>query len=158
MTNQDLINHFYTSFANRDYKGMIDCYHSDIQFEDPAFGKLQGNDAKAMWQMLLTSNNNEIKITYSNVVANEKTGSAYWEAEYIFSQTGRKVLNKVNAQFEFTDGKISKHVDSFDMYAWSKQALGIIGFLFGWTSFMKSKFQKVTHKMLANFKKKIGTN
>lgn len=154
MTNQELIHHFYNSFAKGDYQSMINCYHTNIEFEDPAFGKLKGNDAKAMWKMLIIRSKGDIDITHSNVIANEKTGSANWLAKYTFGQTGRKVTNNVSAQFEFADGKIIKHTDTFDMWIWSKQALGAVGLLFGRTTFMKNKIQKTTNKLLADFKLK----
>ena len=52
MENEQLIRNFYESFANNDADGMIACYADDIEFSDPAFGKLKGADAKNMWRML----------------------------------------------------------------------------------------------------------
>jgi len=154
MTNQQLIEKFYTSFANGDAEGMVSCYADNIEFEDPAFGLLQGEKAKAMWRMLLTNNKNVIKITSSNISANEQTGSANWVAEYTFSQTGRPVVNKVAASFKFENGKISKHTDRFNMWAWSRQALGVSGLLLGWSGFMKSKIQARTNGLLKKFMEK----
>src|SRR5665213_2751249 len=105
MDNAQLITNFYQAFANGDAEGMVSCYHNDIQFQDPAFGVLIGEDAKNMWRMLIGRNKGNIHITFSNVTANEKTGSANWVAEYVFSQTNRKVINVISAQFEFADGK-----------------------------------------------------
>jgi ketosteroid isomerase-like protein len=152
MNNKELIEKFYTSFANGNAQEMVSCYHDEIQFEDPAFGKLSGNDAKAMWQMLL-SRNTGIKINFSNVEANEKKGSANWVAEYTFAQTGRKVINKISAQFEFADGKIIKHIDYFDIWKWTQQALGWKGYLLGWTPFMQNKIKNMTNSLLETYKK-----
>src|ERR1700761_6156097 len=116
MNNTALITHFYRSFAGADAEAMVSCYHNDIQFQDPAFGVLKKEDAKNMWRMLIERSRGDICITFSNVTANEKTGSANWVAEYVFSQTGRKVINVISAEFEFADGKIIKHTDSFDIY------------------------------------------
>lgn len=69
---------------------------------------------------------------HSEVKADDRTGSAHWDADYTFSQTGRSVSNSIDADFEFQDGKIIKHKDEFNMWAWSRQALGVTGFLFGW--------------------------
>lgn len=49
-------------------------------------------------------------LTYHIIVANKKTGKAHWEANYIFSQTEREVLNKIDATFESKDGKIASTV------------------------------------------------
>jgi ketosteroid isomerase-like protein len=154
MKNSELITKFYTSFANADAEGMVACYHNDIQFEDPAFGPLKGDDAKNMWRMLIKNSKGGSKITFSDVEANDKTGSANWVAEYNFSQTGRHVINKISATYEFKDGLIIKHTDVFDMWAWSKQALGLKGYLLGWSDFLKGKIQQQTNSLLKKFVEK----
>ena len=150
-TNIELITRFYDSFAHADAEGMVGCYADDILFQDPAFGNLKGEDAKNMWRMLMLNGKGEIKITYGDISADDKTGSAKWKAEYIFSKTGRHVVNRIQAQFKFKDGKISVHSDSFNLWKWSAQALGWKGYLLGWSPFMKNKIQKQTHALLSNF-------
>jgi ketosteroid isomerase-like protein len=151
MTNYETIEKFYQSFAAKDIEGMLSCYHPNIQFEDPAFGKLSGERAKNMWRMLLANSKGGIKLTYSSIKADEQKGSANWRAEYIFSQTGRNVVNRVAAQFEFENGKIIKHTDNFDLHTWAKQAMGIAGFLLGWTAYFKNQLQHKTNALLDNF-------
>ena len=152
--NTELITKFYESFAKADAEGMVQCYHDNIQFEDPAFGVLKGADAKNMWRMLIERGKGKIKITFTNVLANEKSGSANWAAEYVFSPTGRGVINKISAEFEFQDRKIIKHTDYFDLNKWSQQALGWKGYLLGWTSFMRNKIQKQSRAMLRKYSEK----
>lgn len=149
---QTIIETFYEAFKNSDSKGMNACYHEDIEFCDPAFGVLKGADAKAMWTMLC-KNGKDVKVEYSNIKADEHKGSAHWEAWYTFSQTGRKVHNIIEAEFEFKDGKIIKHTDHFHLRNWAKQALGFKGFLLGGTSFFQGKLQAQTNRMLAKFQK-----
>ncbi len=151
MNNTELITNFYQSFANGDAEVMVACYHDNIQFQDPAFGALKGEDAKNMWRMLISRSKSNIHITFNNVKANEHTGSANWRAEYTFSATGRKVINIVSAEFEFKDDKIIKHTDSFNIYKWSKQALGMKGYLLGWTSFMQHKIQQQSNSLLKKY-------
>lgn len=150
MDNKQLIEKFYASFAARDAEGMVSCYADDIEFEDPAFGPLKGNDAKNMWRMLLK--NPDIKVTCSNVEADDNTGSADWVAVYTFSKTGRKVTNRVSARFEFKDGKIIKHTDQFSFWKWAGQALGLSGYLLGWTPLVKNKVRGQALGLLAKFK------
>ncbi|WP_407557139.1 nuclear transport factor 2 family protein [Winogradskyella sp. 4-2091] len=155
----DLILEFYTALNNCDGNKMVKCYHDDVVFEDPAFGILKGNRAKSMWLMLCESQNgNGFKVEHSNIITNEKTGSAHWEAHYTFSKTGRKVHNKIDATFEFKDGLIIKHTDVFDIHNWAKQAIGFKGFLFGDMSFFKNKLQIQTNSLLDKFinKKKLS--
>jgi len=136
MDNQQLIAQFYRSFAAGDAEGMANCYADDIEFKDPAFGLLKGNDAKNMWRMLLK--NPDIKITVSNIRADDKTGSANWTAVYTFSRTGRRVVNHVFATFEFKGGRIIKHIDNFNVWKWAGQAMGLKGYLLGWTPLMQN--------------------
>lgn len=149
MTNADIINKFYSSFATRDAEGMVSCYADDIRFEDPAFGPLQGNDAKNMWRMLLKAT--DVKVEWSNVQATGNTGSANWVATYTFSKTGRQVVNQVAASFVFEHGKITKHTDVFDSWKWSRQALGLPGLLLGWSPFLKNSIRKQALDRLHKF-------
>jgi len=151
MTNKDLIEQFYLSFSNGDAKGMTACYHQDIIFQDPVFGKLKGERAGKMWEMLLSQKTNTIKITFGDIESNNETGHTNWKAEYIYSKTNRKVINHVQANFKFRDGKIIEHIDTFNLWKWTQQAIGIIGYLIGWTPFMKSKIRKTVTKALDKF-------
>lgn len=155
MSNTDLIRTFYESFARGDAEGMTGCYDERIVFTDPAFGELKGDDAKNMWRMLLARSKGGIKIAFDDVQADDKTGSANWTAEYAFGQTGRKVVNRISARFEFQNGKISRHTDHFSMWKWSRQALGPIGWLLGWTPIMKARIQKQTRQLLKKYTDKL---
>ena len=130
---------------------MAACYHEEAEFTDPAFGTLNAEQAKAMWQMLVERSKGNLKVVFSEVNADAEKGSAHWEAFYTFSKTGRNVHNKIDAHFEFKKGKIYRHHDHFNLWKWSSQALGISGFLLGYTSFFKNKLQKQTRKLLTDY-------
>ncbi|WP_425075358.1 nuclear transport factor 2 family protein [Psychroserpens sp. S379A] len=152
---ENVITRFYKAFNNLDAETMVSCYHDDIVFEDPAFGVLKGNRAKNMWRMLCESQKDkDFHIIYSKIKTSEDKGFASWEAFYTFSKTGRKVHNVIEANFEFKDGKVIKHIDTFNLYKWSKQALGLKGYLLGHTSFFKNKLQIQTNSLLNKFEKK----
>ena len=152
---EKIITQFYQAFKELDAEKMADCYHKDVIFEDPAFGILKGEQVKNMWRMLCESQKEKnFKVSFNDVVSSGENGSAKWEAHYLFSQTGRKVHNIINAQFEFKDGKIIKHIDSFNLYNWSKQALGFKGYLLGWTSFFKKNLNSQTNNLLQKFESK----
>jgi len=68
-----------------------------------------------------------------------------------FSPTGRGVHNKIDARFEFRDGKIIRHRDSFDFWAWASQALGPTGRLFGWSGVVKNRVRSQAASNLAAF-------
>lgn len=158
-TNETLIRTFYTNFQQLNAEGMKACYHPDVKFLDPAFPDLNGKEAGAMWSMLidtLKKNHGDWKLEFSNVQADDVSGSCRWEAQYTFSLTGRKVHNIIDAKFEFKDGKIIAHTDTFDFYRWARMAFGMTGVLLGWTSFFRKKVQATTRKRLDGFMKRNG--
>jgi len=149
-----LIENFYEAFSSLDGETMAQCYHKDILFHDPAFGILKGERAKNMWRMLCESQKNkDFRIEYSGVESSNDEGKAQWEAWYTFSRTGREVHNRIDAEFKFQDGKIISHIDRFNLYRWSRQALGTKGLLIGWTPFFRKKLNAQTNKLLSNFEK-----
>ena len=148
--NEKLIQHFYESFKNKDFKAMQNCYADNATFSDAVFQNLNATQVKAMWEMLITRGK-DLELRFQNIKADEKTGSAEWIANYTFSQTGNKVENNIKANFDFENGKIVKHVDDFDFYKWSSQALGVSGKLLGWTSFLKNKVRQKAMKSLEDF-------
>jgi ketosteroid isomerase-like protein len=151
--NAELIERFYTSFQRRDGAAMADCYAPVVVFSDPVFPRLEGPRAGAMWQMLC-ERGTDLDITFRDVTADDARGSAHWDARYTFSGTGRKVLNRIDASFEFGGGAIVRHVDSFDLYRWSRQALGPLGLLLGWSPLVRNKIRRTAAASLAAWEKK----
>jgi ketosteroid isomerase-like protein len=145
-----LINAFYTAFAQRDWAAMGACYHPEVHFTDPLFD-LHGDQARLMWRMLCTRAK-DFQLEFRDVEADASTGKAHWEARYIFSGTGRKVHNIIDAHFTFREGLILRHEDQFDFARWSRQALGLPGLLLGKTGFLKNKVRAQTSAALAAFK------
>ncbi len=148
--NKDLIIQFYTAFQQGNFTAMQEAYHDEAKFNDPAFQNLSSSEVKAMWQMLVTASK-DLRITFSDVVADDTKGSCKWEAWYTFSKTGRSVHNVIEANFEFKDGKIIKHNDHFSFWRWSRQALGPAGFFLGWSNSLQQKVRTTARKGLAVF-------
>ena len=152
---ENIIEKFYQAFEHLDAERMVETYHDDVTFEDPAFGILRGEKAKNMWRMLCSSQQGkDFKIKTTHIEYTPEKGTARWEAYYTFGKKGRKVHNVINAKFEFKDGKIINHLDSFNLYKWSKQSMGVTGFLLGWTAFFKKKLNKQTNIRLTDFEEK----
>ncbi|MCF6141334.1 nuclear transport factor 2 family protein [Flavobacterium sp. K77] len=153
-TNEQLLNTFYTAFAKGDFVAMSRCYAPNVQFRDPVFGVLHGEEVAAMWQMLLEKSKGSLSIQFADVSANEFVGKTKWIATYPFSATNKVVVNKIQAQFQFENGLISKHTDDFDLYKWSKQAFGFKGTLLGWTGFFQKKLQQRASASLRHYMQK----
>jgi len=152
--NEQLIEEFYAAFASQNADTMASCYHENIQFEDPAFGILKGKDVSDMWHMLIEKSKGNLHIEFSHITANDNFGNAKWIATYNFSSTNRKVVNVIYAQFEFKGGLIIRHTDHFDIWKWSRQALGLKGYLFGWTGFLQKKVQQQAIHSLRKYQEK----
>ncbi|MFO0612686.1 MAG: nuclear transport factor 2 family protein [Polyangiaceae bacterium] len=148
--NRALITTFYECFQKKDSAGMVACYADDVSFTDPVFQTLHGPKAGAMWKMLIGSGS-DLRLEFKDVKADEKRGSAHWDAYYTFSGTGRFVHNSIDAAFEFRDGKIVKHVDTFDLHRWAGQALGLMGKLFGGFGFLQSSVRAKAARRLEDY-------
>ena len=154
-SNAAVIEQFYTAFARRDAEAMVACYADDVVFSDPVCRELRGDRAKAMWRML-AGRSRDLQLTFRDVAADEQSGHAHWEATYTFGQPGRKVHNVIEARFRFLDGAIVEHRDTFDLWRWSRMALGPRGVLLGWTPFVQNAIHKTAIKGLDAYMSKGG--
>jgi len=148
--NQQLIDGFYRAFARRDAAAMAACYADDAHFADAVFDLSGAARIGGMWRMLC-ERGTDLVVEHRDVVADDRTGRAHWDARYTFSATGRKVLNRIDATFTFRDGKIVDHRDAFSFWTWSRQALGPAGLLLGWTPLVHNKVRRTAAKGLDDF-------
>lgn len=148
---------FYAAFNALDWQTMTACYHPDIQFEDPAFGKLHGAHVGNMWRMLCESQQGkDFKVELIESDSDGQTGSAIWTAEYTFSRTGKRVHNRINSRFQFAESQFILHIDDFDVARWAHMALGLPGLLLGWTPMFRKRFIEQSNTMLARFESSLG--
>ena len=138
---EELIERFYAAFDRRDGEAMAACYAPDARFSDPVFPDLRGAQPGAMWRML-TAQARELRVELLERAADEARGTAHWRAHYVFTQTGRPVVNDVRASFRFADGLIAEHTDAFGFHRWARQALGTPGLLLGWTPVLRAAVRR----------------
>ena len=100
---------------------------------------------------MLCARGKDLRIEFRDVRAGDHTGFAHWEAWYTFSSTSKPVHNVIDATFTFSDGLIVTHVDRFDLYRWSQQALGVTGVLLGWTPIVRNAIQRTAARSLEQF-------
>ncbi len=153
--NAQLITDFYAAFGRRDAEGMVACYAPDVVFSDPVFPNLRGDEARAMWRMLC-ERGQDLRIEASGIEADDRAGKAHWDAWYTFSATGQKVHNIIDARFEFANGKIARHTDTFDLRRWAGMALGMKGKLLGWLPPVQNAIRKQGDAGLRAWMKKHG--
>jgi hypothetical protein len=148
--NAEMLTRFYTAFAARDAATMAACYAADATFSDPVFTDLRGPQVGQMWTMLC-ERGKDLRIEFSGIEADDSTGKAHWEAWYSFSVTKRNVHNVIDASFTFEGGKIATHQDRFDLWRWTRMALGPTGVLLGWTPLVQNRVRSTAAKGLAEF-------
>lgn len=151
-TNENILTQFYTAFAEANADKMKDCYHQKVQFSDPIFGLLKEKEVSNMWEMLLEKSKGNLVIDFSEVKADDFSGSVKWVATYRFSKKKRKVVNTIHSKFQFQDNLIVKQTDDFDVWKWASQALGFPGFILGWTGYLQKKIQQNASNSLKSFK------
>jgi len=149
------IERFYAAFAKLDGDTMQACYAPGAHFEDEVFTLDGPRQIGGMWRMLCEATKAKGLPHWKLEVSQVTDRSAHWDAHYLFSATGRKVLNRIDANFEFdAGGLIVKHRDRFDFWAWSRQALGTPGVLLGWTPFLRNKVRAQAAGNLKRFLEK----
>lgn len=147
----ELISRLYQSFQQLDAEAMAACYTADVRFSDPVFVDLRGEAVGDMWRMLC-SRAEDFSLTFDSVRADERSGSAHWVAHYRFSGTGRTVINHIRAEFGFRDGLICAHCDNFDLWRWSRQALGFKGLMLGWAPPVQAAIRRQAARSLEQFR------
>jgi ketosteroid isomerase-like protein len=145
-----IVERLYTAFQRRDHVAMASCYAPDAHFSDPVFADVRGARIAAMWQMLC-ERATDLRLDVLHVAADRERGSAHWSARYTFSRTGRPVHNIIHARFRFADGKISWHRDTFSLYRWARQALGLKGVLLGWSAPVQAAIRAEAARNLDTF-------
>ena len=148
--NRKLITSFYEGFQRRDYHAMNACYDPSIRFSDPVFRNLEGDQVRAMWHMLCDEGT-DVTISFSDVAADDEKGSAHWEATYTLTGSDRVIHNVIDAEFLFRDGLVYRHLDSFDLWKWTRMALGTPGALLGWSGPLKNKVRTTAMRRLNRF-------
>ena len=149
--NAALIARFYDALGRRDAATMIACYAPDATFSDPVFRSLDAAGVAKMWTMLC-ARGKDLTVVASDIAADAETGRAHWVATYTFSATGRRVVNRIDARFEFRDGRIVRHEDRFDLREWLRQALGFKGALLGWMPAVQNAARAQAAKALAEWR------
>jgi ketosteroid isomerase-like protein len=140
--NERLLRDLYGALSAHDVRAVQACYAPDAEFHDPIFPTIVGAPAiGAMWQLACTRAA-DLSIVCCDVVADDEAGCVVHEARYTFPATGRRVVDRVRAHFAFADGKIIAQQDDFSLWRWSRQALGAVGWVFGWAPMLRSRIRR----------------
>lgn len=150
--NKATVERLYAAFAQLDGDTMQACYAPEARFQDEVFTLNGAHEVGGMWRMLCTATRDKGRADWKLQTRDITDHSAHWDAHYRFSATGRLVVNRIDAEFEFdAKGLILRHRDRFDFWAWSRQALGIPGLILGWTPMFRKQVQTKAAENLRRF-------
>jgi hypothetical protein len=127
-----VIERLYAALGRRDHFTLAACYTPTARFSDPVFPGLTGPRIGLMWRMLC-ERAGDLRVECGPVRVEGDTACTEWQAWYTYSLTGRPVHNRITAAFTLKHGLICRHYDTFDLYRWARQALGVKGVLLGWS-------------------------
>jgi ketosteroid isomerase-like protein len=119
--NEHLVERLFSSLARGDFRSAGDCYCGDAMFKDIAFDLKGRDDITAMWHLVCSK---DTKVSFRDIRADDRNGTAHWDALYRFSKTGRLVHNRIHSTFTFQNGTILVHHDHSNRWIWARQALG----------------------------------
>lgn len=120
-TDIQLIKQFLDAYQSLDHNAMAACYGESAQFSDIAF-RLQGRKPiHAMWHMICA---NGIEVEVQDVKEHAGEVHARIVDTYVFSDTGRPVVNPILCRFQCRDGLILQQIDECDALLWARQAFG----------------------------------
>lgn len=149
--NDATIQRLYAAMDRHDGETMAACYAEGATFTDPVFVGLQDGQPQDMWRMLV-GRSADLAVELVGHDADERRGSAHWVARYTFGQTGRPVVNDIRSEFRFDDAaRILDQRDEFDLWRWTRQALGRVGLLAGWTPVLQHSLRDKARARLAAF-------
>lgn len=140
---------FYDALGVQDWTTMGRLYAPQARFRDPVFVDLDADRTRAMWHMLL-SRARDFSCS-ATVEEDDRFARVIWVARYVFSATGRPVVNRVYTEMELGADRILRQVDRFNFWRWSRQAFGPLGWALGWTPMFRGKVRREAAANLAKF-------
>ena len=146
------IDRLYAALRRGDGEAMAACYAPNATFTDPVFVGLRDSEPGDMWRML-TARSADLAVELRERSADGTAGRAHWVATYAFGGTGRRVVNDIRSVFAFDEsGLIVDQQDDFDFWRWSRQALGPVGWLAGWTTPLQRSVRRRARAGLTSFR------
>ncbi|PVF96937.1 hypothetical protein CPB86DRAFT_786428 [Serendipita vermifera] len=142
---KELVERYLSAYKSLDLKAMEECMDPEFTFSDPAFPLLDAKHAKAMFSMFINGRDtNKMEIEYQDIAKSSEDlkYTATYTVRYLFN--GRPVTNVIRPTFTISPSSnlFVSQVDDFPFYPWARQALGLSGWLLGWTGYLQSKVQE----------------
>ena len=131
-------------------EGIPGCVHPEIQYFDPLFGALEGQDVVRLRSFEASFNG--FKMERGEI---EDLGDGYyscpWKKTYTYPVTGRKVSINGKSHISMDNGLVTGHSEAFSLHRWAKDAYGIAGWFFGSIFFFQRKMRREAARQLREF-------
>lgn len=159
MSSRQTIERLYNALANLDAASMEACYAENARFDDEVFTLAGRRQIGAMWRMLCSDARlrgiGQWKLELGDIRTSASKGRVHWEVHYRFGRRERQVHNRVEAKFDFDEqGLIVRHRDRFDFWRWTRQALGLQGWLLGWSPRLRERVRLRAARQLQHYMEK----
>lgn len=139
-----IVKEFYKALSKGDYQKVNSLYHDDAKYRDEIFD-LRGKEINALWYTATRPEMNLIAHCKSLKVDGDRV-TTDWNISYTIDTLNRKVELDETGVFQFQDGKIINHKDSYDFWSWCAQSLGFIGKALGWSQWLKNRVRNQAKK------------
>ncbi len=152
IANRETIERFYTAFDAHDGDTMAACYAPGATFRDPAFGELSGERAgRDVADAHRPRRGPEGRASRAR---GGRDGRQRPLDRHLHLQHRPHVVNDIHAEFRFADdGRFAEHIDRFSYWNWSRQALGPLGLVLGWTPLLPMMTRRKALEQLESFER-----
>jgi hypothetical protein len=129
----------------RDPDAILLAYAEEALIDHPLLGSLSRADYAAALTAFLQETP-DYELTFQINHAGIDHAEAEWTLSYVFHATGRSIVTKGETAFRLSGLRIIHQRDDFDRRDWSRQALGLSGFVLsfvpGWRAFLERELRR----------------
>ena len=141
---------YFTAFAERDFNKMKLLYHQDISYFDPLCGYLNGDQVISMLEEIYGCLN-DFRLEQTGI---RDKGDGYFIIDFIVFYTslksGNKIALKIKAYLKMDNQKITEQSHGYSLHDLFKQEFGFVGWLLGWNRLYQNRIKIQTRKKILN--------
>lgn len=142
----NIVKEFYEALSTGDFHAIQSFYSPEATYQDEIV-TLKGNEVFSHWFMMCREDF-KTKAELIEIKENQNIVTTKWTIDYLLVPTGRRIFLEEEGYFYFNDGVIAAHRDKFDIYSFTKQGFGMLGYLIGWTSWAQNRLRKQAKKTI----------
>jgi hypothetical protein len=141
---------YFDAFSKGDYRTMRSLCDPKITFNDPVYTSLQGKSVFALHHFMAERRICPT-ITIRSISEKGNRVKVKWTNEYEYATYKTHISIDVRSIFHFEHTSIISQTDQYNLWKWSKMALGFTGTYLGWTPMFRSTLRRSSQQSLATF-------